>query len=295
MLKPMLAALLAAGTLSESSVRLQPDRASVGGVRLPPSREATADRTPKEQDWPFYGGDPGGMKYSPLTDVSTSNVTRLGVAWEWSPREKALDKFGTRPGNFQVTPLMIGNVLYLSTPYNRVVALNADTGREIWSFDPKAYEDGQPPNGTGFVHRGVAAWRDRAAGNKLRIFMNSRYRLICLDAATGRPVESFGTRGIVDLSRGLVWEINKTHYTNTSPPVVYKDLVILGNGVGDRLVYRNDPPGDVRAFDARTGKQVWAFHTIPQPGELGNDTWGDDSWSYTGHTNAWPPMTLDAE
>ena len=82
---------------------------------------------------------------------------------------------------------MIDNVLYLSTPYNRVVALNAETGAELWAFDPKAYEDGQPPNGTGFVHRGVAAWRDSADGNKLRIFINSRYRLICLDAATGRP------------------------------------------------------------------------------------------------------------
>ena len=92
-----------------------------------------------------------------------------------------------------------------------------------------------------------------------------------------------------------MWEINKTHYTNTSPPVIYKNLVILGNGVGDRLVYRNDPPGDIRAFDAHTGKQMWTFHTIPQPGETGNDTWQQDSWSYTGHTNAWPPMTLDAE
>ena len=107
-----------------------------------------------------------------------------------APREKALDEYGTRPGNFQTTPLMIDNVLYLSTPYNRVVALDAETGAELWAFDPKAYEDGQPPNGTGFVHRGVAAWRDSADGNKLRIFMNSRYRLICLDAATGAPVDS---------------------------------------------------------------------------------------------------------
>src|SRR5207253_9251033 len=91
----------------------------------------------------------------------------------------------TQPGNFQVTPRMIDNVLYLSTPYNRVVALNAETGAELWAFDPKAYEDGQPPNGTGFVHRGVAAWRDSAGGNALRIFINSRYRLICLDARTG--------------------------------------------------------------------------------------------------------------
>jgi quinoprotein glucose dehydrogenase len=277
MLKPVLAALLVAGALS-----------SVGGVRLQP------DRPSREQDWPFYGGDQGGTKYSPLTDVDVSSVARLGIAWEWSPREKALAEFGTRPGNFQATPLMIGNVLYLSTPYNRVVALNADTGAELWAFDPKAYEDGQPPNGTGFVHRGVAAWRDSADGNKLRIFLNSRYHLICLDAATGRLVDSFGTHGVFDLSKGLVWEINKTHYTNTSPPVVYKDLVILGNGVGDRLVYRNDPPGDVRAFDAHTGRQVWSFRPIPQPGEFGNDTWGADSWSFTGHTNAWPPMTLDA-
>jgi quinoprotein glucose dehydrogenase len=253
---------------------------------------AAADR--RVEEWPFYGGDQGGTKYSPLTDVAASNVSRLAVAWEWSTREKALDAYGTRPGNFQVTPLMIGNVLYFSTPYNRVVALNADTGAELWSYDPKAYEDGQPPNGTGFVHRGVSAWRDSAAGNALRIFVNSRYRLICLDAATGRPVASFGTNGSIDLSKGLVWEINKAHYTNTSPPVVYKDLVILGNGVGDRLVYRNDPPGDVRAFDARTGRQVWSFRPIPQPGEFGNDTWGNDSWSYTGHTNVWPPMTLDA-
>jgi quinoprotein glucose dehydrogenase len=250
---------------------------------------------PPEVDWPFYGGDPAGTKYSPLADITASTVSRLQVAWEWKTGEKALPAHGTRPGNFQTTPLMIDNVLYFSTPYNRVVALNAETGSEVWSFDPRAYEDGQPPNGTGFVHRGVAAWRDSADGNRLRIFINSRYRLIALDADTGRPVDAFGAHGVVDLSEGLLWAINKLHYTNTSPPVIYKDLVILGNGVGDRLVYRNDPPGDIRAFHARTGRQVWSFHTIPQPGEIGNDTWESDSWSFTGHTNAWPPMTLDAD
>jgi glucose dehydrogenase len=284
MLKSVVAALLVACASLLSAVS-----GPVAAARGP-----QPDRAPREQDWPFYGGDQGGMKYSSLTDVSVSTVSRLGIAWEWSPHEKALSQFGTRPGNFQVTPLMIDNVLYLSTPYNRVVALNADTGAELWAFDPKAYEDGQPPNGTGFVHRGVAAWRDSADGNKLRIFINSRYHLICLDAATGRLVDSFGERGMFDLSKGLIWEINKRHYTNTSPPVVYKDLVILGNGVGDRLAYRNDPPGDVRAFDARTGKMVWTFHTIPQPGEVGNETWQNDSWSFTGHTNVWAPMTLDA-
>jgi quinoprotein glucose dehydrogenase len=253
-----------------------------------------AARGDNAQDWPVYGGDQGGTKYSPLADINRETVARLSPAWEWSTGEKALPEFGTRPGAFEVTPVMIDNVLYLSTPYNRVVALNADTGAEIWSFDPKAYEDGQPPNGTGYVHRGIAAWRDSANG-KLCIFLNTRYRLIALDAATGQPVPAFGEGGTLDISRGLIWEINKKHYTNTSPPVVYKDLVILGNGVGDRLVYKNDPPGDVRAFDARTGKRVWTFHTIPQAGEFGNDTWGEESWKFTGHTNVWAPMTLDAE
>jgi quinoprotein glucose dehydrogenase len=241
-------------------------------------------------EWPVYGGDQSGSKYSPLADIDKTNVARLKVAWSWKTGEDQLQQFGTRPGMFEVTPLMINNVLYLSTPYHRVVALDAETGAEIWAYDPKSYEDGQPPNGTGYVHRGVAAWRD---GDKLRIFINTRYRLISIDAMTGKPVDSFGTHGAVDLSQGLIWKTNKLHYTNTSPPVVYKNLVILGNGVGDRLVYRNDPPGDVRAFDARTGKQVWSFHTIPQAGETGNDTWGDDAWKFTGHTNVWAPMTLD--
>jgi quinoprotein glucose dehydrogenase len=242
--------------------------------------------------WPFYGGDPEGTKYSPLEDINRDNVGRLEIAWEWMPGEKEMKDLGTRPGTFQNTPLMIDNVLYLSTPYNRVVALDAESGKLLWAYDPQAYKDGQPPNGTGYVHRGVAAWQD---GETRRIFLNSRYRLISLDALTGEPVESFGEGGVVDLSRGLIWEINKLHYTNTSPPVVYRDLVILGNGVGDRLVYRNDPPGDVRAFDTRSGKLVWSFHTIPQRGELGNETWGEDSWQFTGHTNVWAPMTLDAE
>ena len=242
-------------------------------------------------DWPAYAGDAGATHFSPLADINRANVNRLAVAWSFKPNEGPLKEFGTQPGNFQNTPLMIDNVVYLSTPYNRVVALEARTGRELWRFDPEPFKDGQPPNGTGFVHRGVAAWRD--GNGSLRIFMNSRYRLIALDAESGKPVSSFGRGGEIDLTDGLVWKINPRHYTNTSPPIVYKDLIILGNGVGDRLTYRNDPPGDVRAFDARTGKLVWTFHTIPQAGEFGNDTWGGDSWKFTGHTNVWAPMSLD--
>jgi len=250
----------------------------------------SAQRTAKPVEWPFYGGDQGGAKYSTLDQINRETVGRLELAWEWKTGEQVLPQFGTTPGAFENTPIMIDNVLYLSTPYNRVVALDADTGRQLWSYDPKAYEEGPPASGQGLIHRGVAAWRD---GDKLRIFMNSRYHLICLDAKTGQPVESFGTRGSVDVGEGLVWPIQKKHYSNTSPPVVYKDLVILGSGIGDRLMYRNDPPGDVRAFSARTGKMVWSFHTIPQKGEFGSETWGRESWAYTGHTNVWAPMTLD--
>ncbi len=241
--------------------------------------------------WPAYAGDPGGTHYSPLADINRANVSRLAVAWTWKPGEGPLKEYGTQPGNFQNTPLMIDNVLYLSTPYNRVVAIEARSGRELWRYDPEPFKDGQPPNGTGFVHRGVAAWRE--AGGNLRIFINSRYRLISIDAESGKPVASFGQGGSIDLTQGLSWKVNPRHYTNTSPPVVYKDLIILGNGVGDRLVYRNDPPGDVRAFDARTGSIVWTFRPIPQPGEFGNETWGEDSWKFTGHTNVWAPMALD--
>jgi quinoprotein glucose dehydrogenase len=244
-------------------------------------------------EWPVYGGDQGATRYSSLSDINRGNVAGLGVAWSWRPGETALKEYGTEPGTFQNTPLMIDGVLYLSTPYNRVVALNAASGVELWRYDPEPFKDGQPPNGTGFVHRGVAVWRDESGA--LRIFMNSRYRLICLDAKTGTLVKSFGRDGVVDLTEGLSWKINPRHYTNTSPPVVYRNLVILGNGVGDRLVYRNDPPGDVRAFDAKTGKPVWTFRPIPRQGEYGNDTWGNDSWRFTGHTNVWAPMSLDED
>ena len=251
--------------------------------------QSQADR---QGEWTHYAADAAATHYSPLMQITRENVGELAPAWEWKPGEKALPQFGTRPGAFQNTPLMIDNMLYLSTPYNQVVALDPETGEERWRFDPKTYEDGQPPNGTGYVHRGVAAWRD---GGTLRIFLNTRYRLIQLDAKTGQPVKGFGRDGVVDLSEGLVWAINRKHYTNTSPPLVYKDLIILGNGVGDRLTYRNDPPGDVRAFHARTGRLVWTFHTIPQSGEFGNNTWDNDSWRFTGHTNVWAPMSLDDE
>lgn len=254
----------------------------------------SAEGPRKPNEWPVYGGDAGGLKYSPLTSIDRSNVSRLTVAWTWKTGEQPIASNGStlaaRPGQFQATPLAIGDTLYLSTPFNRVVALDAASGRELWSYDPKAYDAGQPSNGTGFVHRGVATWSD---GTQRRILIASRWRLIALDAATGRPIPTFGTNGEVDLTANILWSVERKHYTNTSPPVVYGDLVIVGNGVGDRLVYKRDPPGDIQAFDVRTGRRVWRFNPIPQPGEYGHETWEDSSWSRMGHTNVWAPFTVD--
>jgi quinoprotein glucose dehydrogenase len=245
-------------------------------------------------EWPVYGGDAGSTKYSALTDINRENVNLLTLAWEWNTGERPIPRTDTTlaatPRNFQVSPLMLGDTLFLSTPYNRVVALDANTGREFWSYDPRAYELGTPPNGTGLVHRGVATWTD---GRERRIFINSRWKLIALDSRTGQPITSFGTNGVVDLTANLIWPARKDHYTNTSPPVIYRDLVILGNGVGDRLVYRNDPPGDIQAFDVRTGRRVWSFSPIPRAGQFGVETWENNSWEYTGHTNVWAPFSVD--
>ena len=242
--------------------------------------------------WPVYGGDPGGMKYSALTEINRGNVHRLELAWTWKTGEGPMPLPGdafVSPGPFEATPLMIDDTLYLSTPYSRAVALDANTGAELWSYDPRAYEWGQ----TFFHHRGVATWTD---GSERRIFINSRWRLIALDARTGVPIPTFGQGGEIDLTKDLIWDVfSRLHYQQTSPPVVYKDLVIVGSAVTDGWVYPRNSPGDVQAFDVRTGERVWSFHTIPQEGEFGNETWEDGSWSYTGSTNVWAPFTVDDE
>ena len=253
----------------------------------------------QQADWETHGGDPGGMKYSWLDEINRENVGQLEVVWSWETGEKPLPAASTpirgqpvAPGKFQGTPVVLDGVMYLSTSYSRVVALDAATGEELWAYDPRAYEWGNLPRGCRFCHRGVAVWTD---GEERRIFINSRWMLVALDALTGEPIASFGKGGVADLTENLVWETNRLMYTNTSPPVIYQDLVIVGSGVPDNRIYRKNPPGDVQAFNVRTGEFVWSFHTIPQEGEYGNDTWEDDSWSYTGSANVWAPFTVDAE
>ncbi len=250
-------------------------------------------------DWPVYGGDQGAMQYTTLSEIDRGNVDRLEVAWEWATGEEPasgprqpIPGQDVRPGAFENTPLVIHDTMIVTTPYNRVVALDAATGDELWSFDPQTIQWGQPPNGTGLVHRGVAVW---TGSGERRIFLNTRWRLIALDFATGRPVEGFGDHGTVVVTDHLMWPTNPLHYTQTSPPVVYRDLVILGNGVWDGFVYDRDPPGNILAFDVHTGRLAWRFNLVPQEGELGADTWEGGSNAHTGHANAWAQMSLDAE
>lgn len=262
------------------------------------SAAITWAQTPVEMssdgEWPYYGADQANSHYSRLTQINKNNVQKLQVAWEWKAGDAAIPEYQvTALHGFEATPLMINDVLYLPTSYHRAVALDANTGKEIWSYDPRVYQwgPGRQPWTTHWARlRGVATWTD---GKQRRILLPARSELIALDAETGKLITSFGRDGIVDLTEHLVWKTEKTDYTNSSPPVVYKNLVIVGSSVPDNLVFPQSPPGDVQAFDAVTGKFVWSFHTIPQAGEFGNDTWENESWKTTGHTNVWPPMTLD--
>ncbi len=243
--------------------------------------------------WPYVAADTASTRSSPLSDINRQNVGRLQVAWEWTPNEKPHPS-GAIPNNFSTTPIMIDNVVYVSTMYTRVVALDAETGKEIWAYDPQAYQWGQNAQATGFTHRGLTPWWD---GDRLYLFLASRHRLIKLDAKTGRPVASFGGGGEVDLSSGARWEgqFNKLHLSNQSPVATYRNLVLVGFGLTDRIMHQFDPPGFVRAYNAETGKEVWSWYTVPRGGEFGSETWEADSWAVTGHANVWAAMTVDVE
>jgi quinoprotein glucose dehydrogenase len=253
---------------------------------------AAQQQPSKQVEWPYWGGDQGGTKYSTLADINASNVQQLQVAWEWKHWEAPLKEFGTTPGYFENTPLMIDGVLYVTTPYNSMAALDAESGREMWRFDGEAYKLGQILSSSGWKLRGTAFWRD---GNKLRVFLNSRNRMFSLEAEDGRPVRSFGDAGAMSLTDGLARIAEPKHATQSSPPIVYRDLVIVGSQIPDR-VQTNDPVGYVQAIDARTGKRVWSFSVTPQSAkDPGAETWLNESWRKNGHGNVWAPMALDAQ
>jgi outer membrane protein assembly factor BamB len=207
-------------------------------------------------DWPYYGGDAGTSRYSPLKQINTTNAADLQVAWTFHTGDST-DRPATQ---IQCTPIVVDGIMYVTSAQLKVIALRATTGEKLWSYDPFAGSDDEKPRG---VNRGVSYWTN---GKDKRILFTYRSRLVSLDAKTGKPAGGFGDNGQVDLTHGLDRDITGLAYYITTPGVVYKDLLILGSttGEGPRL----SAPGHVRAFDIRTGKQKWIFHTIPHPGEI---------------------------
>lgn len=232
-------------------------------------------------DWPVYGSDAATSRYSTLKQIDRSNVSRLKTAWTFHTGDKT-DRPKTQ---IQCTPIVIDGVMYITSAQLKVMALRADTGKLLWSYDPFATLDDDNPRG---VSRGVTYWTD---GSEKRILFTYRARLVSLDAKTGKPAAAFGDNGQVDLRQGLDRDVTDLAYYVTTPGTIYKDLLILGSTTGEGP--RPSAPGHVRAFDVRTGKQKWIFHTIPHPGEFGYDTWPKDAYKYAGGTNVWGGLTLD--
>jgi len=240
------------------------------------------------QEWRYWGGDAGGQKYSKLKQIDRTNVAKLQPAWTFKTGEISDGtKFPTRTA-FETTPLMVDGVLYLTTPFNRVVAIEPETGKQLWSFDP---DIDKSKAANLFISRGCSFWTD---GKKKRILHGTQIgRLYSIDAVTGKPDPAFGTNGSIDLRIGVADKFPDRAYGITSPPVIFKNLVITGAWVSDGDP--QGPSGDVRAFDIATGKLAWTFHTVPRPGEFGHETWEGDSWKDRGGTNVWSVMSLDPQ
>jgi membrane-bound PQQ-dependent dehydrogenase (glucose/quinate/shikimate family) len=243
------------------------------------------------QEWRFYGGDAGGTRFSSLQQINRQNVGALKRAWTYHTGEmnrgNETDRHHIAP--FETTPVVVDGMLYLSTPSNRVVALDSETGREIWQFDPQAGRSDR----RFFQHRGVAYWQSEAGVDRRILYGTFDGRLICLEAKTGKTCKGFGTNGVVNLRAGVADEDPKAEYAVTSPPAIYNDLIITGAAVPEYP--SKGPSGVVRAFDVRTGNLVWTFHTIPGPGEAGHETWEEGEWKGRTGANVWSIMSVDAE
>jgi quinoprotein glucose dehydrogenase len=248
-----------------------------------------------ESDWPNYGNDPGGMRHSSLTQIDRENVAKLKVAWVYHTGDISDGHDGRKRSGFETTPLLVDGTLYLTTPFNRVIALEPGTGKQIWAYDPKI--DQSLDYGDGLINRGVATWLDpmRRATTicKRRIFESTvDARLIALDAVTGHPCPDFGTAGQVNLrnvpgyQHANLGEYMRGWYHMTSPPVTIDDIVIVGSAIDDN-VRADMPSGVVRAFDARTGALRWSWDPIPQNIQDANSPW------LTGAANAWSVMAVD--
>lgn len=246
------------------------------------SRVAAAD--PLDGNWAFYGGDAGGSRYSPLDQINKTNVTELKPAWELHTGDVSDGSDGRPKSEFEGTPIVVGGTMYLSTPFNRVLALDPETGTEKWNFDPKI--DLKEHYSEGLVNRGVTFWSDLNGTDggscHQRIFLATiDARLFALDASTGRPCADFGVGGQIDLKEGITNIKRRGEYEETSAPAVIDDLVIVGSSIADNDRV-NSPDGAVRAYDARSGMLRWSWHPIER------------ALAPTGAGNVWSTISVDA-
>src|SRR5699024_4224927 len=235
----------------------------------------------ESNDWPVYLGDKHNTHYSGLSQIDTNNVVNLEVAWEYHTGDKRSS------GRAQeCNPIEIDGRLYGTTAKLKLFALDAASGNEEWVFDPFSHTpEAQRLYNT---NRGVTYWTD---GNKESLFYGAGHFLYNINAKTGRPVVSFGDSGRIDLRKGLSREADELSISLTSPGIIYKNLLIIGSQVSE-----SNPaaPGDIRAYDVRTGEIKWVFHTIPHAGEMGYDSWQDkNTMEFTGGANNWTGMALD--
>ncbi len=222
--------------------------------------------------WQDYGGPPDSSRFVPLTAITTSNVSRLNVAWTY-PTDDTL--------NYQFNPIVVDNVMYLLAKNNSLVALNATTGQEIWIH----------ANLRGIARRGINYWESADRSDRRLLFQMNNF-LEAIDARTGKSILTFGKNGLVDLREGLGREAGVIRVQSSSPGKIFENLLLLGSSPGEGYL---SAPGHLRAFNVVTGELVWTFHTIPQPGEFGYDTWPKDAWRYAGGANTWGDISVDVK
>ncbi len=253
---------------------------------------------PRDGSWPNIGGDAGHAKYSPLEQINPSTVADLAIAWTWISPDAAIQEANANNPTvasatyFQCTPIYIDSQLYVTTCLGQASAIDGATGETKWVYNPDSWKAGRPPN-LGYISRGAAYWAD---GTDARIYYATGDSwLHCLDANTGKPIDTFADHGRADLLAGVPRATRGRVYGHPSAPIVVADRVIVGSAISDGPQVKEGIPGVVKAFDARTGAPAWEFHIIPLPGEFGADTWRDRANEYTGNANVWTNISADLE
>jgi quinoprotein glucose dehydrogenase len=237
--------------------------------------------------WKVTGGSKANFRYSSLTQIDSTNVKQLQVAWTYHTG----DADTVNHSQIQCNPIIVDGVMYGTSPQLKLFAVDAATGQEKWVFDPQADQKAKMPASSRFImnnNRGVTFWSDEKAK---RVFYAAGSFLYCIDAATGKPDTKFGTTGSVDLHDGLGKDVSDLYVAATSPGIIFKDLLIMGSRVSEGS---DAAPGHIRAYDVHSGKLVWIFHTIPQPGEKGFETWEDTTaYKHIGGANSWSGFSID--